>query len=251
MKILKKNINKYKLFLKEKIEKNDFDLDMNYIDFYDKYYDNEVVTNVPEQHRELIFNETKFKLKEIYENTKQEIRQKYLSFIEKEFPPDKVRLITTIDHIKNVLKLKKEYLSVSSKTERNEIIKEYLDKVKSFIKNRNDHIEQKKKEEEENIEPENIENALKDKKIVKIFGENEEIFIGMMNSFIGNKYNEKELKEMVDNKNKIKKDNEKYKTLYKIANNLFPINYINYDTVPVICEYGGNDSIVGIIGYIN
>ena len=101
----------------------------------------------------------------------------------------------------------------------------------------------------ENIEPENIENALKDNKIVKIFGENEEIFIGMMNSFIGNKYNEKELKEMVDSKNKIKKDNEKYKTLYKIANNLFPINYINYDTVPVICEYGGNDSIVGIIGY--
>ena len=101
----------------------------------------------------------------------------------------------------------------------------------------------------ENIEPENIENALKDKKIVKIFGENEEIFIGMMNSFIGNKYNEKELKEMVDNKNKIKKDNEKYKTLYKIANNLFPINYINYDTVPVICEYGGNDSIVGVAQY--
>ena len=74
MKILRKNINKYKLFLKEKIEKNDFDLGMNYIDFYDKYYDNEIVTNVPEQHRELIFNETKFKLKEIYENTKQEIR---------------------------------------------------------------------------------------------------------------------------------------------------------------------------------
>ena len=149
MKILRKNINKYKLFLKEKIEKNDFDLEMNYIDFYDKYYDNEIVTNVPEQHRELIFNETKFKLKEIYENTKQEIREKYLAFIEKEFPPDKVRLITTIDHIKNVLKLKKEYLSVSSKTERNEIIKEYLDKVKNFIKNRNEHIEQKKKEEEE------------------------------------------------------------------------------------------------------
>ena len=101
----------------------------------------------------------------------------------------------------------------------------------------------------ENIEPENIENALKDKKIVKIFGENDDVLIKIMNTFIGNKYNEKELKEMVDSKNKIKKDNEKYKTLYKIANNLFPINYINYDTVPVICEYGGNDNIVGIIGY--
>ena len=123
MKILKKNINKYKLFLKEKIEKNDFDLEMNYIDFYDKYYNIEAVINVPEQQRELIFNETKYKLKEIYQNTKEEIRQKYLSFIEKEFPPDKVRLITTIEHIKNVLKLKKEYLSISSKSERNEIIK--------------------------------------------------------------------------------------------------------------------------------
>ena len=149
MKKLRKNINNYKLFLKEKIEKNDFDLEMNYIDFNDKYYDNEIVKNVPEQQRELIFNETKFKLKEIYDNTKQEIKQKYLAFIEKEFPPDKVRLITTIDHIKNVLKHKKEYLSISSKTERNEIIKEYLDKIKNFIKNRNEHIEQKKKEEEE------------------------------------------------------------------------------------------------------
>ena len=149
MKILKKAINKYKIFLKEKIEKNDFDLEMNFIDFNDKYYDNEIVKNVPEQQRELIFNETKFKLKELYDNNKQEIKEKYLAFIEKEFPPDKVRLITTLDQIKNVLKLKKEYLSVSSKTERNEIIKEYLDKVKSFIKNRNESIEAKRKEEEE------------------------------------------------------------------------------------------------------
>ena len=124
MKILKKNINKYKMFLKEKIENNDFDLEMNYIDFYDKYYDNEAIINLPEQQRELIFNETKFRLKEIYQNNKEETKQTYLSFIEIEFPPDKVRLITTIDHIKNVLKLKKEYLSISSKSERNEIIKE-------------------------------------------------------------------------------------------------------------------------------
>ena len=165
MKILKKKINKYKLFLKEKIEKNDFDLEMNYIDFYDKYYDNEVVINLPEQQRELIFNETKFKLKELYENNKEETKQKYLAFIEKEFPPDKVRLITTLDQIKNVLKLKKEYLSISSKSERNEIIKEYLEKVKNFIKNRNEHIEKKRKEEEEKkkFEEQNKELQVKNK----------------------------------------------------------------------------------------
>ena len=50
MKELRKAINKYKLFLKERIEKNDFDLEMNYIDFYDKYYDVEEVKNLPEQH---------------------------------------------------------------------------------------------------------------------------------------------------------------------------------------------------------
>ena len=165
MKILKKNINKYKLFLKEKIENNDFDLEMNYIDFYDKYYDNEAVINLPEQQRELIFNETKYKLKELYQNNKEEIKQKYLAFIEKEFPPEKVRLITTLDQIKNVLKLKKEYLSISSKSERNEIIKEYLEKVKNFIKNRNEHIEEKKKEEEEKkkLEEQNKELKVKSK----------------------------------------------------------------------------------------
>ena len=169
MKILRKNINKYKLFLKEKIEKNDFDLDMNFIDFNDKYYNIEEVKNVPEQQRELIFNETKTKLKEIYENNKQETKEKYLSFIEKEFPPDKVRLLTTIDHIKNVLKQKKEYLSISSKTERNDIIKEYLEKVKNFIKNRNDHIEAKKKEEEEKRK---LEEQNKDLKVSKKYIKN-------------------------------------------------------------------------------
>ena len=169
MKILRKNINKYKLFLKEKIEKNDFDLDMNFIDFNDKYYNIEEVKNVPEQQRELIFNETKTKLKEIYENNKQETKEKYLAFIEKEFPPDKVRLLTTIDHIKNVLKQKKEYLSISSKTERNDIIKEYLEKVKNFIKNRNDHIEAKKKEEEEKRK---LEEQNKDLKVSKKYIKN-------------------------------------------------------------------------------
>ena len=165
MKILRKNINKYKLFLKEKIEKNDFDLEMNFVDFNDKYYNIDAVKNVPEQQRELIFNETKMKLNEIFENNKQETKERYLAFIEKEFPPEKVRLLTTIDHIKNVLKLKKEYLSISSKTERNEIIKEYLDKVKNFIKNRNEHIETKKKEEAEKrkIEEQNKDLKVKNK----------------------------------------------------------------------------------------
>ena len=93
MKKLRKNINKFKLFLKEKIELNDFDLEMNFVDFNDKYYEHEAVKDLPEQQRELIFNETKMKLNEMFENNKQETKEKYLAFIEKEFPPDKVRLL--------------------------------------------------------------------------------------------------------------------------------------------------------------
>ena len=83
MKKLRKNINKFKLFLKEKIELNDFDLEMNFVDFNDKYYEHEAVKDLPEQQRELIFNETKMKLNEMFENNKQETKEKYLAFIER------------------------------------------------------------------------------------------------------------------------------------------------------------------------
>ena len=69
-----------------------------------------------------------------------------------------------------------------------------------------------------------------------------------MNCFIGNKYNNKDIKEMMINKT-IDKNNEKYKELFKIAKYTFPVYYINENSVPTLCIYGGEDSIVGIAQY--
>ena len=98
----------------------------------------------------------------------------------------------------------------------------------------------------DNIEPENINNGIKEKRIVEI--EDETILLNFMNAFTGNKYNDKEINEMMENK-KIKKDNEHYKEMLKFCENAFPIKYINNNTVPTLCEYGGRDSIIGVAQY--
>ena len=99
----------------------------------------------------------------------------------------------------------------------------------------------------DNIEPKDIEEALKENKIIKI-NDNDLVLLQYMNSFIGGKYNDKELKDMIDNK-KIKLDNDKYKEMFKIAQYTFPIKFINNNTVPTLCVYGGRDSLVGVAQY--
>ena len=105
----------------------------------------------------------------------------------------------------------------------------------------------KKDEVLESIEPEEIENALKEKRIIKVF-EDDSAWVGMMNLFLGKKYTDDQLKEMVENK-RIKTDNEKFQEMFKIVKNAFPVNFIDSNTVPTLCEYGGNDSLVGIGQY--
>ena len=99
----------------------------------------------------------------------------------------------------------------------------------------------------ENIEPKDIENALNEKKIINIF-KDESNLLNLMNSFIGNKFSTQDIRGMIENK-KIKLNNEKYKEMFKIAKNTFPTNFINSNTVPTLCKYGGKDSIVGIAQY--
>jgi len=99
----------------------------------------------------------------------------------------------------------------------------------------------------ESIEPKDIEISLKYNKIIKVF-EDETILLNFMNAFIGNKYSDNEIKEMMIN-NKINIDNEKYKEMLKIVKHAFPINFINSDTVPTLCQYGGKDQLVGVVQY--
>ena len=107
------------------------------------------------------------------------------------------------------------------------------------LKNENDTLE--------SIEPSDIEKALNESKIIDIV--DDEIFIlNYMNNFIGKKYNDSELKEMIENK-KIKVDNEKYQELLKIVKFTFPSYYAINNIIPTLCIYGGNDSIIGVSQY--
>ena len=98
----------------------------------------------------------------------------------------------------------------------------------------------------DNIESEDIEKALKEDKLNKVFDDN--VLIGFMNAFLGKKYSDEELKEMVENK-KLKEDNDKYKELLNIVKYAFPTTYINSQSVPTLCQYGGFDYVIGVCHY--
>jgi len=99
----------------------------------------------------------------------------------------------------------------------------------------------------ENIEPSDIEKALNESKIIDAIDDEYEV-LNYMNNFIGKKYNDSELKEMIENK-KIKVDNEKYQELLKVVKFSFPSYYAISNIIPTLCVYGGNDSIIGISQY--
>ena len=98
-----------------------------------------------------------------------------------------------------------------------------------------------------------IEEAIESKKIVKIM-EDESGPLLYMNNFVGNKYSEEDLKEMVfENNNTINENNPKYIELFNIVSNAFPFNIEDKNKVPTICVLGGNDDEVGVaqFAYLN
>ena len=99
----------------------------------------------------------------------------------------------------------------------------------------------------DSITPEAIENALSENKIQPIY-EGEAVQLMIMNYFLGNKFSNEELTEMTEN-GKIKEDSSKYQEMYKIIKYAFPINFVNSNTVPTLCQYGGKDFIVGMVHY--
>ena len=99
----------------------------------------------------------------------------------------------------------------------------------------------------DSIEIMDIDNLIKEKKIVELF-DNEFALLDLMNKFIGNKYSDKELKKMMNGK-KINLDNKEYKELNNLAKYGYPVNYINDNSMPTLCLYGGMDSTVGIVQY--
>ena len=74
------------------------------------------------------------------------------------------------------------------------------------------------------------------------------IILYYMNSFTGNKTSEEDLKNMIEN-GRINKDNDKYREMYNFIEYGFPVNYVNKESPPLLCVYGGKDEEIGIGHY--
>ena len=106
------------------------------------------------------------------------------------------------------------------------------------------------KEPLNNIDPETIAEAEKNKTIEKLntILFNPFNFINFMNLFIGNIYSEDELKKMIKD-GEIDTENEEYKKLLNKAKYGFPVSFINKNSLPTISVYGGVDDVIGIKHY--
>ena len=97
------------------------------------------------------------------------------------------------------------------------------------------------------IEPETVEKAIKEKKYNKPMLTDDYI-LRFLNLFIGNKYSQDELKEMLKN-NAIDKNNTKYIELFNKAKYGFPINWMEGKDTPILALYGGKDSLIGFMQF--
>ena len=87
----------------------------------------------------------------------------------------------------------------------------------------------------DNIDPEFIEKAFKDGKLIKIGDDG--LFLALMYAFLGKKITEEKIKEMIDENKIIKEDDDKYNKLMNVIKYTFPYTFINSKTLPFLCEY--------------
>ena len=107
------------------------------------------------------------------------------------------------------------------------------------VKNQNEPLE--------NIDISDIENANKMDKTERL-SPSDMTLLYYMNSFSGNKTSEEDLIKIVEN-GRINKENDKYKEMLNFIENGFPVKYVNRESPPVLCVYGGKDEAIGIGHY--
>lgn len=102
----------------------------------------------------------------------------------------------------------------------------------------------------ENIDYNSVQEAINENKTM--INEDEiSLLINLINLFLGRAKDE-DMNELFDNETKtIKKESPKYKELYDLVQYSFPIIFIDENTLPTLCVYGGRDNIVGISAYAN
>ena len=99
----------------------------------------------------------------------------------------------------------------------------------------------------DNIESvEVIENA---KKNGTILPSNPYFLLHLMNLMTGKKLSQEELNKLIIN-DKIQKEDEKYKQMYKFAKYGFPLEIIGNNTIPLLCLYCGNDGLFVHYSYL-
>ena len=98
----------------------------------------------------------------------------------------------------------------------------------------------------DNLDNETVEEAIKNSTIEKIFPDL--TFVGLMNGFLGHIYSDEEVKSMIVD-DKMDKENPKFQEMFQKVQNSFPIKFVDNNTLPTLCEYAGNDTLVGIGQY--
>lgn len=103
----------------------------------------------------------------------------------------------------------------------------------------------------ENIEEDTINKAIEEGNLYQIKEGliKPSFLIKIMNFFIGKKYSDNEINELIIGVD-IKKEDQKYKEIYNLAEKAgSPLYYINKDSIPTLCFYGGNDEDIGVVHY--
>ncbi len=98
----------------------------------------------------------------------------------------------------------------------------------------------------ENLNKDDINNLIKNKTLISFNYHIE--WLKYMNGFIGSKYKETNLNDMLI-KNKINENNNQYKELSKIINKTDILSLINNDEIGILSLYGGMDKDIGVLPY--
>ena len=98
----------------------------------------------------------------------------------------------------------------------------------------------------ENLNKGDIDNLIKNKTLISFNYHIE--WLKYMNGFIGSKYKESNLNDMLI-KNKINENNNEYKELSKIIKKTDILSLMSDYTIPILSLYGGMDKDIGILPY--
>ena len=100
----------------------------------------------------------------------------------------------------------------------------------------------------ESLELTYIEQALKDNRIKRTNSE-DTVLLQYMNAFLGERYNDSDLAEMLNENKTINYANEKFQKLYNSVKYSFPVSIKDKNNLPTLCLYTGNDDVVGVVAY--